>query len=469
MLPGPICISLTPRRVEEIFTTNLDGADCVEARLDYLEDPEESIHARWDKLKVPMIATCRGLSRGGMFKGSIDEELRILEHAALNGAKFVDVDYRFSKPFGDAEVIGSFHSFEETPRNLESLMGKICNSYGSVAKMATMVRNWDDNRRLLSLLEKSWDKTIIVVGMGEMGQVTRIVGPVRGSALTYASCGASSAPGQLSVHELKQIYKLERLSVDTRLIGILGQPVQHSRSPELHNRAFEALNINYVYLKFPAEDLTDFLSNANGIGIEGFSVTIPHKVAILDRLPKLTLEAKRAGAVNTVFQKDGQWIGDNTDVHGVRQALSEIDIKGLDVVILGAGGAARAAVAALGQARSITLLSRRPKVTKNTWSRNIQIDRIDRFAEYPCDLLINATPAGMSPNEDQCPISGPISATTVFDMVYNPIETLLLKKAADQGKQTISGTKMFIAQAARQFEIWTGKRAPEEVFGGMAL
>ena len=216
MLPGPICVSLTPRRVEEIFSTDLDGADCVEARLDYLEDPEESIHTRWDSLKVPMIATCRGRDRGGMFDGSIDDELRILDRAVNNGARFVDVDYRLARPFDGAEVIGSFHSFEETPQDLEGLMETVCQSSVSVAKVATMVRSWGDNRRLLELLGKSWPKPVVVVGMGEMGQLTRIVGPLRGSALTYASSGRRSASGQLSLEEVGKTYRLGKLSGATR-------------------------------------------------------------------------------------------------------------------------------------------------------------------------------------------------------------------------------------------------------------
>ena len=465
MLPGPICVSLTPRRVEEIFSADIDGADCVEARLDYLEKPEESTRTRWDSLKVPLIATCRGRDRGGMFDGCIDDELRILDRAVDNGARFVDVDFRFARPFSGAGVIGSFHSFEETPRDLEKLMEVICQSPVSVAKVATMVRSWEDNRRLLELLGKPWPKPVVVVGMGEMGQLTRIVGPLRGSVLTYASAGRVSAPGQLSLEEVKKTYRLDKLSRTTRLIGVVGNPVGYSRSPDLHNRAFESLGLDCVYLKFPVKDLDDFLANADGIGIEGFSVTIPHKVEIASRLPQLTAEAKQTGAVNTVFRQNGQWAGDNTDVYGIRQALAGININGQKVVILGTGGAARAAVAALEEAASITLLSRRAKPGTYTWSRKVRIDRLDRIADYKCNLLINATPVGMAPDLDRCPVDGAIAADIVFDMVYNPVETKLLRAAAKQGKRTISGMEMFLAQAARQFQIWTGRPAPKMVFG----
>ena len=464
MPPVPICVSLTPRRVEDIFAADIAGADCVEARLDYLEDPEESMNTRWDELGIPLIAACRGRDRGGMFEGSIDDELRILGRAAANGARFVDVDYRFARPFDGASVIGSFHSFGNTPADLETLMESICQKRISMAKVATMVNTWDDNRRLLELLGRRWSKPVVVIGMGDMGQITRIVGPLRGSALIYASSGCASAPGQLSLRELRQTYRLGKLSGAARLIGVIGRPLGHSRSPELHNRAFEALGLDYVYVKLPVEDLDDFFANARRIGIESFSVTIPHKVEVMGRLDRLTPDAELAGAVNTVFLQDGLWVGDNTDVHGIRKALSGVDIAGKRVVILGTGGAARAAVTALDESCSITVLSRQAEPGIAQWSREVRVDRFDKVADYNCELLINATPVGMAPDEDGCPIRGTIGAEAVFDMVYNPSETRLLKAAAEQGKVAIPGTRMFLAQAARQFEIWTGRAAPAEVF-----
>jgi shikimate dehydrogenase len=195
----------------------------------------------------------------------------------------------------------------------------------------------------------------------------------------------------------------------------------------------------------------DFFDNARAIGIHGFSVTIPHKTAVIPFLDELTPEAQAIGAVNTVSPRNGKWVGDNTDVHGVRAALSSVgfDPTGKTVVILGAGGAAKAAVAALKAAKKVEVLSRR---------------EIAEAAHRRCDLLINATPVGMFPMVDASPLSGPIDANVVLDMVYNPPITRLLRSALDQGKTVIQGTTMFLAQAARQFEIWTGHRPPPEIF-----
>jgi 3-dehydroquinate dehydratase/shikimate dehydrogenase len=437
--------------LDEVFSSDLAGADCVEVRLDYLGQPQESIHTKWDRLPVPVIATCRGKERGGEFQGSIEEELRILERAAINGARLVDIDYRFAKPIPGAEVIASFHDFESTPDDLESLMERACAGAGRIAKVATMVNSWSDNRRLLDLMSQRWPKPVIVAGMGDTGQITRVIGPSRGSFLTYAASVNASAPGQLSLREMKDVYRFRRITRSTRFIGIVGNPLGHSLSPVIHNKGFVALGLDFVYLKFPTRDVKDFFDNARAIGIEGFSVTIPHKTAVIPFLDELTPEALEVGAVNTVSLRGGRWIGDNTDVHGVREALASaaFDPSDKTVVILGAGGGARAAVAAVKGAKTVTVLSRRD---------------VPGASNYRCDLLINATPVGMFPMVDASPLHGLIPADVVLDMIYNPPITRLLRSARDQGKTVIQGTTMFLAQAARQFEIWTGHRAPSEIF-----
>jgi 3-dehydroquinate dehydratase/shikimate dehydrogenase len=438
--------------LDEVFSSDLSGADLVEVRLDYLTQPRDSVLARWDELPIPVIATCRGKERGGQFEGSIEEEIRILQYAVENGAKFVDIDYRFARPMPGADVIASFHDFEGTPADLASLLERVVGSPSQIAKIATTVTSWDDNRRLLGLLKQRWPKPVIVAGMGEIGQITRLIGPARGSFLTYAGLAANaSAPGQLTISEMNDVYRFRRASRTTKLVGIVGNPVSHSLSPNLHNRAFEALHLDFIYLKFRTPDVKDFFANAREIGIEGFSVTIPHKAAVIPFLDELTPEAREAGAVNTVSSRDGKWIGDNTDVYGVQAALASagFDPDDKTVVILGAGGAAKAAVAAVKGAKKVHVLSRREIVDA---------------ASLPCDLLINATPIGMFPTVDASPLQGPIPANVVFDMVYNPPITRLLRSARDQGKTAIQGTTMFLAQAARQFEIWTGHRAPSEIF-----
>jgi 3-dehydroquinate dehydratase/shikimate dehydrogenase len=450
--------------VDDLFSADVSGADCVEARLDYLDDPGSSASIRWGAFQLPAIVTCRGKERGGEFAGSVDEEWAILSRAVENGARYVDVDYRYVRHFGDAAVIGSYHDFERTPDNLEGLMSSMCGTDADVSKLATMVRTWSDNRRLLELLEKPWPKPVIVIGMGEIGQMTRIIGPSRGSALTYVASGRPSAPGQVVLGELEKAFRFGTIRPESRLVGIVGKPVAHSCSPELHNRAFEKSGLDFVYLRFPVADVGDFFANALALGIVGFSVTIPHKIEVMRYLDGMTREAAAVGAVNTVYRANDRWMGDNTDVHGVRAALEGVPVKGARVVILGTGGAARAAVAALDKAERITLLSRSRGPGALEWSRRVEVDTLARYDRYDEDLLINATPVGMSPDVERSPIDGPIHADDVFDMVYNPVETRLVGMAREQGKRGIGGTAMFLAQAARQFEIWTGTPPSPDLF-----
>jgi 3-dehydroquinate dehydratase/shikimate dehydrogenase len=287
--------------------------------------------------------------------------------------------------------------------------------------------------------------------MGDLGQITRIAGPSRGSFLSYASTSNASAPGQISLQEMLNVYKFRRVMKSTKLLGVLGMPVGHSKSPVLHNRAFEKSNLDFAYMKFPANDLDDFFENAPQCGVDGFSVTIPHKVAIIPFLNRLGPEASKIGAVNTVSRASDGWVGDNTDIHGARVALRSAGFKpaGMKVIILGRGGGAKAAEAAVEGASEVIRLSRADDMKSNV---------------FDCDLLINATPVGMFPNVDESLAEGTIAASVVFDMVYNPPVTKLLRDANSQGKTIIQGGIMLAAQAARQFEIWTGKPAPADVY-----
>jgi 3-dehydroquinate dehydratase/shikimate dehydrogenase len=456
-----LCVSLTPATPEDIFNSDIRLADYIEVRLDYLKDPQSARNISWSKLKVPVIATCRRAERGGRFNGSRPDELFILQDAIRNGAAFVDLDYRdVEGPLG-APVIGSFHDFAQTPDDIDEHLAKACaNPAIAIAKVAATPNSWSDNRRLLELLNKGWSKPVIVVGMGELGQITRIVGPARGSRWTYATTdqpsGEPAAQGQLTAEDLVDRYRYRRIRAATNLFGVVGNPVTQSRGYILHNRAFETASVDFAYLKFPVRDVRDFFENATAIGIRGFSVTMPHKTAVIPFLSEVAAAAREAGAVNTVVYSERGWVGDNSDVYGARTALAaaHFDPSGKTVVIMGAGGASKAAVVAVQGAGQVVVLPR---------------SEVRTGGEYDCDLLINATPIGMAPNVNDSPIEGPLRARVVFDMVYTPRITKLLKTAQEQGKQIVPGTEMFYAQAARQFEIWTGSPAPAGIYAPEAV
>jgi 3-dehydroquinate dehydratase/shikimate dehydrogenase len=312
LAPGALCVSLTPRSLGEIFSSDLTGADCAEIRLDYLDNPQESAHLRWDRLPLPVIATCRGKDRGGRFEGSVEEEVRILQSAVQNGARFVDIDYRSAQSFAGARVIASFHDFTSTPSNLSTVVDNACAGPAQIAKVATFVHSWSDNRRLFDVLSRKWPKPVIVTGMGDIGQITRVLGPSRGSFLTYAASTNASAPGQLSLDEMLDAYRFRSVKSSTRVVGVIGQPIGDSPAPKIHNRAFTAAELDFVYLKCPVRELKDFFENAGALGVVGFSVIAPYESAVIPFLDRLTPEARRAGAVNTVSLQGGMWIGDTT-------------------------------------------------------------------------------------------------------------------------------------------------------------
>jgi 3-dehydroquinate dehydratase/shikimate dehydrogenase len=303
--------------------------------------------------------------------------------------------------------------------------------------------------------------------MGELGFPTRVLSPVFGGLYTYAAPmqAEGTAAGQVSARSLRHLYRVEKLGKSAKVYGVIADPIRHSISPAVHNRAFQSRRVDAVYLPFLVSPvyLRDFFSLADRLPLAGFSVTIPHKQKIIRYLDAVDPLAKRIGAVNTVWRKAGKWRGTNTDAAGVTGPLSRLlRLPKSSVLIVGNGGAARGAAFALADAGAkITLVGR-------------NLDRVRALAKV-CDAegllreqlvgrhfdaVVHATPLGMFPHVDECFFNGSIPADVVFDMVYNPFETLLIRKAKEQGKTTVPGLEMFIEQAVRQFEIWTGQTAP---------
>ena len=282
----------------------------------------------------------------------------------------------------------------------------------------------------------------------------------------YAPAESATAAGQTSLDELQSVYRAEKLNRSTRVYGVIGDPIGHSLSPRMHNAAFASARINAVYLPFLVHDLKDFVGSIKPMGISGFSVTIPHKEAILKYLDACDPLAESIGAVNTVVVRRGKLHGYNTDYVGVLRVLERrIRLRGSRVLILGAGGVARAVAFALAEAgAAVCVCSRRP-VKANELARVTRGTAVPRSAlikEF-FDAIVNATPVGMHPNVDESPLDGPeLNCRLVFDTIYRPRITRLLQLATRRGIQTVSGVDMFVAQGAAQWEIWTGERAPVE-------
>ncbi len=464
-----------------------NGERFFEFRLDYLSAPEQGIPAiRSLVTEYPdasILATCRRHQNRGRFNGSIEEQFRLLKAAVAAGARAVDVEIESaeSAPVGLDEVRGgallilSYHNFEGTPQ-MEQVLRRMTQIPADAYKLVTNARKPSDNCRVLSLARTHPHPPLVVLAMGETGFPTRVLSPAFGGLYTYAAPNAAegTASGQVCARQLRNLYRIERFSRSAKIYGVIADPVRHSISPAVHNRAFQARRLDAVYLPFltkPAQ-LKDFFALAEKLPMAGFSVTIPHKQKVLRYLDVIDPLARRIGAVNTVWRKAGKWRGTNTDADGVLVPLGRhVRIAKSSVLVVGNGGAARSAAFALADAGAkLTIVGRNPDRVRALAKAAGGEPLLREQAETRTfDALIHATPLGMFPHVDECFFAGRIPAEIVFDMVYNPMETLLLKRAAGQGKTVIHGLQMFLEQAARQFEIWTGTSAPRAVMEKSAL
>jgi 3-dehydroquinate dehydratase/shikimate dehydrogenase len=308
------------------------------------------------------------------------------------------------------------------------------------------------------------------MAMSEAGLVSRVLSPCMGSVYSYAAPASDdgTAPGQVPAKVMRSLYRCEKLNPDTRIYGVIASPVSHSKSPLIHNRAFQARRINAVYLPFlvaPAY-LGDWMKFAPALPVSGFSVTIPHKQRIMRYLDIIDPQAKRIGAVNTVWRKAGKWRGANTDAEGVLQPLAKhLRLANASILIAGYGGAARAAAIALSDASAKVSITGRNVKSAHQLARVVKGDALtlQDAQNGHFDAFIHATPVGMYPHADACLFEDKIPAGIVMDMVYNPHETRLLQNARSQNATVIHGIDMLLEQAAHQFELWTGESAPRGV------
>ncbi len=448
----------------------------LELRLDYLRDARQrAAFLSWlgrERPRAVLIATCRSRRGGGLFRGSVKEQIEILQTAARAGCGWCDVEIETAKniatrelrrKLSPARVMISHHDFRKTPRNLAGIVRELSKAGGRAVKIAGQCQSISDSAKICQLARGR--RNIVAIPMGEIGLAGRILSLRLGSALAYAAVEQATAPGQLSLDVMRDLYRAGKITRRTRVYAVIGDPIGHSLSPLLHNTAYAARKIDAVFVPFLVRDLRDFLGCIEPFGVSGFAVTIPHKEEILRRLDDCDPLAARIGAVNTVVVRgQGRLYGYNTDYVGVLRSLeSRMQLAGGRVLLFGAGGAARAAAFALAQAGSIVCLcSRRPeRACSLARAAGAQVvDRADLRREY-FDAIVNCTPVGMHPRGGVPLESAELNCRIVMDMVYRPRETELLRAARRKGIETISGVEMFLAQGYAQHEIWTGERAPE--------
>jgi 3-dehydroquinate dehydratase/shikimate dehydrogenase len=480
-----ICIALglpdVPTLLDHARREAEAGETFLEFRLDFLDDPCKGAEAITQFLEqfpeCTLLATCRRHQNHGKFNGSIEEQFAILEQAVRHGAHAIDIEIETAEAAqeklaqfrGRVQVVVSYHNYEATPP-MDTVINRVMRVPADAYKVVTTARKPSDNVRVLAVAKALPKEELIVLAMGELGFPTRVLSPVFGALYTYAApmFAEGTAAGQVSARSLRQLYRVEKLKKTAKIYGVIAEPIRHSISPAVHNRAFQSKRLDAVYLPFlvtPAH-LRDFFSLAEKLPLAGFSVTIPHKQKIIRYLDAVDPLARRIGAVNTVWRKAGKWRGTNTDAPGITVPLTKLlKLQNSSVLVVGNGGAARSAVFALSDAGAkIALVGRNPdRVRALAKICGAEPLLKEQLATRHFDALVHATPLGMFPHVNECFFNGSIPADVVFDMVYNPGETELLRRAKEQGKMAVPGLEMFIEQAVRQFELWTGDAAPRAV------
>lgn len=461
------------------------GADLVELRLDYIGRAVNLGRLMADR-RLPVVVTCRRKEDGGRWEKSEQERLMLLRSAIATGVDFVDLEEDIAAiipRYGRTKRIVSLHNFEFTPPNLEAIHARLAALDADVVKIATMANSFTDSIRMLKLMRQAKVPTIGIC-MGELGSITRVMSLCYGAPFTYTSLTTERkiAPGQISFDTMKNLYRADKIDSNTKIFGVVADPVAHSLSPIIHNKAFISNQLNNCYLPFriPPDELGLFVQWCREFGIGGLSVTIPHKETMLSYCHEVESAASGIGAVNTVVFNTDLATGYNTDFRAamdcLNASLDRINIMGDDrlrgrgVLILGAGGVSRAIAYGLRQRGAIIAISSRSFERSENLAREFSCRALpweSRF-DIRAGIIINGTPIGMHPNVDGTPYPkerladltrASSDSTIIFDTVYNPEQTLLVKDARALGCEVITGVDMFVRQASYQYKLFTGQEA----------
>jgi len=472
-----VAAASTAVEMTKLVRAGLRETPTIELRLDWLRnDSERSRFLRWLKMNKPrnatFLATCRRREGGGKLRGRVQAELYWLNEAREAGCSWCDLEIETLRKLSGKSlselglpqhILLSLHDFQRMPARLKSDRSAAPSGIDAM-KIAAHAGTIADSLRLLQMVRSF--PNLVAVPMGEVGLPARILALREGSALAYAPIGKATAPGQVSLPALKHLFRAHELTRRTQVYGVIGNPVGHSLSPLLHNTGFVERKVDAVYLPFLVKDLRDFLKAVPEFGIRGFSVTIPHKQAILRHLKECDPLAAEIGAVNTVVvRRDGSLYGCNTDYIGILRALEKkLGLAGSRVLIFGAGGVARAAAFALAKAGAHVAVCARREEAARELAVAVSGEVVPRrtLQSESFDAILNATPIGMHPHDRISPLSPrELNCRVVMDLINRPEKTQLLKLAARKGITIISGVEMFIPQGVAQWELWTGLRAPE--------
>jgi 3-dehydroquinate dehydratase/shikimate dehydrogenase len=445
--------------------SSTEGADLVELRVDALHDLDlAQLRSLGNK---PIVLTCRSPEEGGKFKGSEPERQAILQRALELGFDYVDIEMSSWTPHlqripTTSKIVLSKHDFEACPADAGRIVQQAVELGADLVKLAAKVDSLSEALRIADAGRVARERGVgfVPVAMGPAGVAARILAFRLGGFWTYTSARdlPKTGPGQLGLEELLDLYRFFDINSKTRIYGILGYPVLASLSPAMHNAYMSRLDLDAVYLPFEERDIVSFKGAASRLGIQGLSVTRPHKKDVLPFLDVASQEVEAVGAANTIHVQEGRWIGFNTDIQGVAEPVSKrIQIPGRHAVVLGAGGAASAAACALRQSGAhLTVLARR-KEQADDLARRFGGDSgiLQELEHMDWDILVNTTPVG---SELPAHVGRVRPNSVVLDMVYGPSASPLLVETETRGARVISGLEMLVTQAVPQAETWFGIR-----------
>jgi 3-dehydroquinate dehydratase/shikimate dehydrogenase len=484
---GKLCVAIvgeTPAEMVEKAAEVAKETPFLEFRLDYLAKPLLALpkikQFLTDNTLVTAVATCRRASLGGKFRGTVAAEMEILSKCAGSGFQLADVELQTAEALKKGELqklrekgialIISYHDFVAT-HGLDEVLARIRKFQPEFVKIVSTAKSLSDNITMIRFLEREADQNnMLGICMGDPGIISRVLGLRAGSVFTFAAAtvGEETGPGQIAARTLLETYRVDQVDAATKVYGVAGNPIKHSLSPMMMNTAFRRETVNAVYLALQAPKLPDLLKLMNEIPLQGLSITMPLKQDILKYLENSDPLTEKIGACNTVVRAaDGKLYGFNTDVAGILGPLERrgIPLRTAKVLVLGAGGAGRAAVFALRDKGADVYVWNRTSQTAQALAKKSGAKTIKReaIAKTKFDVIINATPIGQAGYKQQALLDAKeINANYVFDFVYTPVETPLIKAAKAKGIAVITGVEMFVEQGARQFEIWTGKPAPKD-------
>ncbi|KAK1387652.1 Shikimate dehydrogenase (NADP(+)) [Heracleum sosnowskyi] len=502
-----ICAPLMADNAEEMVVlmnkAKLCGADLVEVRLDSLKsfDPPRDVDYLIKQCPLPILFTYRPRWEGGQYDGDEESRLQVLQLAMEYGADYIDVELKAADDFNSlirgkkpekCKLVVSSHNYQYTPsvEDLGNLVAVIQASGADIVKIATFALDITDVARIFQITVHSQVSScvpIIALVMGERGLISRILCPKFGGYLTFGTleAGVVSAPGQPTITDLLNLYNFRQIGPDTKIYGIIGKPVGHSKSPILYNEAFRSAGFKGVYVHLLVDDLQKFLESYSSTDFAGFSCTIPHKESAVKCCDEVDSVAKSIGAVNCIVRRNnGKLFGCNTDYVGAISAIEDglrgshlVDsaagspLAGKLFVVIGAGGAGKALAYGAKEKGARVVIANRTydrarELADTIGGHALSLSDLNSFCPEDDMVLANTTSIGMQPKIDESPISKEAlkSYKLVFDAVYTPKITRLLREADECGAKIVTGVEMFIGQAYEQYERFTGLPVPKELF-----